>query len=264
MNYKAIFMILILVVSISAVAFAYRPVKDYDNDNNDKPKKFELKFWKQIDDHEFDLGTVNYNGEQVQGIAFVYKNEEFSHLGRGSAGTSACYKFTNGKKWRTKENWIVNPANSEGLSSTFLLTNIATDIQKWETAAGKDIFGTGALTTLPLLADSTYPDGKNEVYFADVVNTNAIAVTIIWFNSRGIIEWDQVYDDVDFQWSSTGAADKMDFENIATHEIGHAFGMGHPANACSQETMYYSAAYGETKKRSLNTGDKTGIKRLYA
>ena len=87
---------------------------------------------------------------------------------------------------------------------------------------------TGTLTSLPLLADSTAPDGKNEVYFADVDDSNAIAVTIVWgvFSgptyNRKLVEWDQVYDDVDFPWSSTGEAGKMDFENIATHEIGHS------------------------------------------
>jgi len=32
---------------------------------------------------------------------------------------------------------------------------------------------------------------------------------------------------------------------------------------CTEETMYRFATEGETKKRTLNTGDITGIKKLY-
>ena len=55
----------------------------------------------------------------------------------------------------------------------------------------------------------------------------------------------------------------MDFENIATHELGHAMGMAHPADSCTEETMYRFASSGETKKRTLNAGDIAGIKGLY-
>ena len=55
----------------------------------------------------------------------------------------------------------------------------------------------------------------------------------------------------------------MDFENIATHEIGHSVGMGHPPDECIDETMYRFADYGETGKRDLNSGDIAGINDLY-
>jgi len=121
-----------------------------------------------------------------------------------------------------------------------------------------------------LFADETAPDGKNEVLFADIDSPDAIAVTIIWgiFSGptykRKIVEWDQVYDDVDFNWSSSGEAGKMDFENIATHELGHSMGMGDLYKSyCSEQTMYVYADYGETKKQTLEAGDITGINILY-
>ena len=55
----------------------------------------------------------------------------------------------------------------------------------------------------------------------------------------------------------------MDFENIAQHELGHSFGLGHPSDGCTEETMYRFASEGETKKRNLNSGDIAGIKKLY-
>lgn len=81
-------------------------------------------------------------------------------------------------------------------------------------------------------------------------------------SQRQIVEWDMMFDDVDFDWGN-GLPTTMDFQNIATHEDGHAAGMGHPSDSCTEETMYRFAAEGEIKKRDLNTGDITGIKALY-
>ena len=55
----------------------------------------------------------------------------------------------------------------------------------------------------------------------------------------------------------------MDSLNIANHEAGHVAGMDHPAKKCTEETMYPFAEQGETKKRTLHTGDIQGIKELY-
>jgi len=42
-----------------------------------------------------------------------------------------------------------------------------------------------------------------------------------------------------------------------------AAGLGHPDDSCTEETLYRFAAFGETKKRTLNTGDIAGINELY-
>ena len=55
----------------------------------------------------------------------------------------------------------------------------------------------------------------------------------------------------------------MDFENIATHELGHTVGMGHPSDYCTEETMFRFASAGETKKQTLEAGDIAGISKLY-
>jgi hypothetical protein len=56
----------------------------------------------------------------------------------------------------------------------------------------------------------------------------------------------------------------MDFENIATHELGHSVGLGDlDEDRCSDQTMYGYADYGETNKRDLEAGDIKGISELY-
>ena len=230
---------------------------------------------KEIAPGVYSLGHSLHDGKLVEGMAYVHYKEGKAKGGNARAGgsdSSSCYGFmAKGAKWKKIENWIVNPANSRGLDSAFVFDNLAFDIGKWENAAGKNILGGGSLTSDLLAADTINPDNQNEVYFADVSDSGAIAVTIVWgyfsgpIFARELVEWDQVYDDVDFDWSLNGEANKMDFENIATHELGHSFGLADLYTlSCSAQTMYGYASDGETNKRTLELGDITGIKKLYA
>lgn len=222
----------------------------------------------------FDLGTAaDRDGRIVQGYMFVDNKNENARppwTGSGGSGASKCFSFlAKGAKWKTIEPWIANTANSEGLLDDFVFNNLNSDIGKWESAALVNILGDGSMTTGTLVADTLSPDNVNEVYFGDVDSGGAIAVTIVWGifsgppGQRELVEWDQIYDQVDFDWSSIGEAGKMDFENIATHELGHSVGMGHPDDGCTEETMYRFASAGETKKRDLNAGDISGVAELY-
>jgi hypothetical protein len=75
------------------------------------------------------------------------------------------------------------------------------------------------------------------------------------FNSDEWLAWGTVEDD---------GPDVMDILNIATHELGHAAGMGDLYNtSASKETMYGYSSEGEITKRDLYIGDTAGIKNLY-
>lgn len=238
----------------------------------------------------FYLGTAMDNGRVVEGYAMFAKpgtvcgngvcepgeNAKKCPADCGGGGgeepdTSSCYGFlAREAKWKVVEPYVVNPANTRGLDPAFVASNMAADIAKWEAAAGVDILGDGATTSETLEADLVSPDDQNEMYFADIDEPGVIAMAIVWgiFSGppfqRELVEWDQVYDQVDFDWSATGEANKMDFESIATHELGHSVGLADLyTSECSEQTMYGYADYGETKKRSLEDGDITGIRKLY-
>jgi len=243
----------------------------------------------------FSLGTAMDKGRVVEGYAIITHKKGFGKptgcnydgkcqgwedadcddcTGGGSEepDTSDCYEYMAKRaKWKVIEDYIVETTNTRGLSDEFVRVNFALDIDKWEIAAGMDILG-DELTGTVDGADLVKPDDKNEVYFADVADAGAIAVTIVWgiFGGpppfRELVEWDQVYDDVDFDWSedATGSDTEMDFENIATHELGHSVGLDDLYKAeCSEQTMYGWADYGDINKRDLEDGDITGVYNLY-
>ncbi|MDO8575053.1 MAG: matrixin family metalloprotease [bacterium] len=227
----------------------------------------------QVSDNVYSLGKAydRKSDALVEGYAIVHRKDGTVKSSGARTGATACYGFlAKDAKWKWLENWVVNPSNTRGLDQTFVFNNLTSDIAKWETAAAYNILGDGATTGAALVADTVAPDNQNEVYFADIANSNTIAVTIIWgifggpTYNRKLVEWDMVFDDTTYNWSALGEPDKMDFENIATHELGHAMGMGDLYNSsCANETMYGYAAFGETIKRTLNAGDITGINKLY-
>lgn len=236
----------------------------------------------KVDDNVYYLGAKPdpRTGKMVEGLVYIHRAKPASaQAGGKKGGPAACYAYlAKGAKWKSSpESWMMNPNNVRGLDENQVFGLIADGISKWEdatdgntTGGGVDIMGAGSMTNNELMADSSAPDDANEVYFADITGSaNTIAVTTIWgifsgpLSGRELVEWDQVYDDATFDWSLTGEDEKMDFDNIATHEIGHAVGMGHPSNTCSLETMYAYAANGETMKRDLHAGDIDGISQLY-
>jgi|SRR3989338_724501 len=219
-------------------------------------------------------------GEVVEGYAIVhYKDAAAKSNGSRNKGP-LCYGFlASGAKWKgTAEPWVVNPDNTRGLDPAAVYSGLGADIAKWEDAAdgivgnssGINILGDGTITSSTLVADTAAPDGSNEVYFGSVSDPNTIAVTIVWgiFSGpsfqRKLVEWDQVYNEVDYDWSLSGNAGAMDFHNIATHELGHSVGLNDQYNsACSAVTMYGYAGTGEANKQTLETPDITGVSTLY-
>ena len=219
-------------------------------------------------------------GKTVEGLAIIHRKDNAARPSGARPAKTACYTYlAKGAKWKTIESWVTNPTNARSLDLTAVFNLLNGGITKWEDAtdgavgnsAGVDVLGSGSTTTEVLVADTVSPDNKNEVYFADIVDSNAIAVTIVWgifggpISGRQLVEWDQVYDDTTFDWSaeSAGVVGKMDFDNIATHELGHSVGMGDLYNTCVDETMYGYSSNAETRKRDLNNGDISGVNSLY-
>ena len=110
-------------------------------------------------------------------------------------------------------------------------------------------------------------DGKNSYTEGDYPQDGVIAVTRTWYNiyTNQIVEYDIMFD-TDFTWGDVdvGGSSVIDYQNIATHEIGHAFGLLDLYDRpCNKQTMFGYSGYGETSKRDLAYGDINGIQAIY-
>jgi len=286
--YSKIFVFAIMgILFMSTVALqAVATPNENANDKAQNNAKFEIpKNAVQIAPGIFSLGTIESNGVILEGIMSLHhRNGHTGGPGGGdTSGETECYSYIFGKQlqWRELENWIVNPTNNAGLTQTEVMTTLTEGISEWESYVTPDILGTGSLTGETLVADYDSTDDVNEIYFADIRNSdgtpnnNILGVTITWAVvngppfARGIVEMDQVYNDNvnDFEWSTddNGVEGKFDFGSTATHEWGHGVGMGHaPAvEECILETMYPFGGPNDTEGRTLHDGDIPRLQKLY-
>lgn len=98
---------------------------------------------------------------------------------------------------------------------------------------------------------------------------STIAVTYTWEWSNGEIESDVLFNSrlPWFKAASEGdgcdeSQAAYDVRNIATHEFGHVYGLGHPGND-RFETMYAFGFTGETLKWTPENGDIAGMQDNY-
>ena len=233
------------------------------------------------------LGTQKApDGKILEGFMFKHPRKIPTHKpnhpgnpGGGGGKTSTCYAFIAGSaiKWKVAENYLVDPTNSSGLDHSWVVSKVQEAIFSWDNQVGPAIFGPEVLGTIDRASIGNSANGQTEWVFDTIDDPGVIAYTVVWGifsgppRNRELREWDMVFDDVDFDWGDAGPTNEnalgntevMDFLNILVHEFGHAAGMGHPGDTCTEETMFRYATEGETKKRTLFAGDIAGIKKLY-
>jgi IPT/TIG domain/FlgD Ig-like domain len=121
----------------------------------------------------------------------------------------------------------------------------------------------GTTTTLPGTNDSAQVMGWRETGWP--WPAGAIAVCITWPGGASeIAHHDIAFNGQYFTWSDAGAADRMDIQNIATHEMGHWWGLNDLyGSADSSKTMYGISGNGTTFQRTLEADDMAGVRWLY-
>lgn len=218
--------------------------------------------------------------DEGKGYKRMLEKRTFIHYAQGHAkppwaggdkggGNTKCYSFiVKGAKWKSSEDTYVNPSNSDGLSEAFVMDTANTGISSWNGYAG-DIFG-DVFVDYSVYYNTDYADNLNTISFGYYPDSGVIAVTTVWGyfsgnpNWREIVEYDMLFNE-SFDWGNADSdSNVMDLENILVHEMGHSFGMGDMYQTdCSDVTMYGYGTEGETKKRSLEADDITGIQELY-
>jgi hypothetical protein len=106
-------------------------------------------------------------------------------------------------------------------------------------------------------------DGINLVFFRNASSGSALATTYTWFSGSRMLEADMVFWDAGFQFftGASGCSGGFYIEDVATHEFGHALGLGHSTLAAA--TMYPSISTCSQQARSLEADDIAGVLSLY-
>jgi hypothetical protein len=106
-------------------------------------------------------------------------------------------------------------------------------------------------------------DGINMIMFRNEASGSAIATTYTWFSGTRLIDADMVFWDAGFQFftGASGCSGGFYIEDVATHEFGHALGLGHSTVAGA--TMYPSISTCSQQSRSLDSDDIAGVLSLY-
>ena len=214
----------------------------------------------------FSLGQAkDIDGKVVEGFMIIDKKKGYAKppWAGGGGGTTPCFSvFATGARWKTTENYTTEAGVDIVVTETSLNT--------WDSEVSFDIFGARNVSGITDGADDVSPDGKNEVMLENLGPTDTIAYTLVWGtfygkpSGRKLVEWDTVFNTAyTFGNYDSGDPTMMDYQNIATHEFGHALGLAHPDDTCTEETMYRFADFNETKKRTLEAGDIAGVNELY-
>jgi len=190
--------------------------------------------------------------------------------GGGEEPPTTCYAFM-GKYGKRYLKWgdgdlpvicTINPSNPYGLTEAFVTGAISAGADEWDW-----------FTTTELLSEETGPGTayRNQNYVNGISFGNyysdpgIIGACTVWYSpaTKQIVEFDIIFE-TDFEWGDADAYPSvMDLQNIATHELGHALGLADVYEGCPEVTMYGYSGEGETKKRTLEEPDVTGILILY-
>lgn len=215
------------------------------------------------------------NSPKLEVVTIIHYKKGFGHKpqhnpggGTGEPSGATCYGYiSKGAKLVATENLVYNHADS-GLSRAAVEAAIANSATEWDNKTSASLFGPPTYSASANFDSS--PDGVNELSFGDYPTVGVIAVTRVWGifsgppSGRYIDQFDILFD-TNFGWGdATVDATLMDHQNIATHEIGHGVGLADVYDPpCVDVTMYGYSDNGETKKRTIEPADITGLQSLY-
>jgi hypothetical protein len=187
-----------------------------------------------------------------------------------SSCTNKTYTRT-GFHWGSRVDWRYN---ATGQRATGSVTAIRVGADAWTGAlasCGKKVTSTATEQYLGTTTEASAvtatggcgTSGGTSVAAWGSLRAGTLAVTCVWSRSGVAVEVDQRYS-TGAAWSATTACSgaRFDLRGVATHEWGHAYGLGHTAQN-SGLVMKPASTTCETGQRTLGLGDLMGIDALY-
>jgi predicted Zn-dependent protease len=110
------------------------------------------------------------------------------------------------------------------------------------------------------------PDGRSVVGFG-TIDSSELGFTCWWTIGDRTVEADMMLNSVNYGWTTNpGAAcqGRWSVEAVATHEFGHAFGLGHVSPVLdANQTMSPVITPCQNAQATLGRGDVLGLRAVY-
>lgn len=150
--------------------------------------------------------------------------------------------------------YYINPANKD-ISEADVIPAIKKGARPWRPWVRARFLG---ITTMKRARN----DGTNNVFFRKP-EYGALATTYIFSKGTEILDVDIVFWDNPWKFyaGATGCDNGFYITDVATHEFGHAIGLGHSRK--KEASMYRSCGWCSNEVRSLAADDQTAASRLY-
>jgi hypothetical protein len=138
-------------------------------------------------------------------------------------------------------------------------------LQTWTDVQTASFTFTYAGATAKTSADHGVNDGENIVVFGPMGTTGVLAQNKFWYNaSSGHIFDSDIQFNTSYSWSASGSPGAYDVQSVSTHELGHSLCLSDlygPSD--TEKTMYGYSSAGDTRQRTLEGDDISGITYLY-
>jgi hypothetical protein len=166
-----------------------------------------------------------------------------------------------GLKWDATFKWIVDPTNSQGIARQLAVDALWEATNEIERRLSDTVVTGQDVDDCADGIDLDSPDGKNEFMFVFMDDPGVLAFMAGWVISNRLVNVD-IAVNLEFDWGDSDITSGVfDLFNILTHEVGHAYGMGHISTSLA--TMQPTASSGETHKRDLLECEQTGLCSMY-
>lgn len=183
--------------------------------------------------------------------------------------TPCCNFISHGSLWKKPITVLVDTMNGDGMTDAFVFDVIQLATRTWDRAVSQPLFADVQRVTFESLPDPTAVDGDNTVFFGVMNKNNVIGAVYIHgifdgpSEKREIMEFDIVFNE-HLTWGDVTVNSKVaDLMNSAMEFVGHALGIVHPPDVCTESTMYSITKIGERKKRTLTLDDEICLCTLY-